>query len=241
MLDKLNLGNPVALIIAIVILAYIILGMYDGYKKGFFDYFIKLGGFIVIVVLAYFLKKPLSVFLYTHLPFFKLGGIFEGVSSLNIVIYELIAFIAVFIVLYIIYKVICLVTNVIDKLVNKIPLIGLPNKLLGLGLGFLRAILTLYFVVAVIKIGSNFFGYQMVPSAADYITKIPIVKKTFGATIDSLEEITKLAKEYENTQDKEEFDMKVLEILNKYALIDKENIDVLIDEGKIKLPEGEEK
>ena len=237
MLDSLNLSNPISLLVAIIIVVFMILEVANGYKKGFLESGVRLVGSIVIVIASYLLKNPLSVYLYTHLPFFKFDGIFKGVSALNILVYEVIAFVIVFVVLFVVYKVICLLTKIVDKLLSLIFFIGIPNKILGALLGFVQGAVILYFVRALFKIGTNVMGYEMQPSLADYVVEIPILKHTFGPTLDSLDEITSLAKDYEHTKEKDEFNKKALDILLKYEIISEENLEILIDNGKIDINE----
>ena len=71
-------------IVDIVILIIILLGAVIGFKRGFTRSLVSALGFIVIAILAYFLKNPLSILLYENLPFFKFGGILKGVTVLNI-------------------------------------------------------------------------------------------------------------------------------------------------------------
>ena len=235
MLDGLNLSNPISLLIAIVIVVFMILEITNGYKKGFLESGVKLIGSILIVIGSYLLKNPLSVYLYTHLPFFKFDGLFKGVTALNIIVYEVIAFVIVFAVLFIVYKVVCLLTKIVDKLLSLIFFIGIPNKILGAVLGFIQGVVILYFVIAIFKIGTNVMGYEMQPSLADYVVEIPVLKQTFGPVLSSLDDITSLAKDYEYTKNKEEFNEKALDILLKYDVISKDNLDILIDKGKIKI------
>lgn len=240
MLDNLNLSNPISLLVAVVIIVFMLFEIYTGYKKGFLESSVILVGSIVIIVGAYILKNPLSVYLYTHLPFFKFDGLFKGVTALNIIVYEVIAFIIVFAVLFIVYKVVCLLTKIVDRILSLIFFIGIPNKILGALLGFVQGLMILYFVIAIFKIGTNIMGYEMKPSLADYVVEIPILKQTFGPTLKSLDDITSLARDYENTKDKEEFNKKALDILLKYDVITEENLDILIDKGKIKISDDME-
>lgn len=239
MLDSLNLSNPISLLIAIVIVIFMVMEVVNGYKKGFLESGVRLVGSILIIVGAYILKNPLSVFLYTHFPFFKFDGLFRGVTALNIIVYEVIAFVIVLVALFIIFKIICLFTKLVDKLLSLIFFIGIPNKILGAILGFVEGIVILYFVIAVFKIGTNLLGYEMEPSLADVVVETPILKHVFGATLDSLGEITTMAKEYEYTKDKDEFNQKVIDILLDYDLITKDNLEILIEDGKIDNTESE--
>ncbi len=239
MLDKLNLSDPISLIIAIVIVIFLVFEVINGYKKGFLESGIILLGSIILIIGSYILKNPLSVYLYTHLPFFKFDGLFRGISALNIIVYEVIAFIIVFAVLYAIYKVILLITKIADKILSLIFIIGIPNKILGAILGFLQGVVILYFVIAIFKIGSNVMGFEMRPSLADVVVEIPVLKQTFGPSLSSLDEITAMAKDFEHTKDKDEFNKEAIDILLKYEVISEENLQILIDKEKIKIYDNE--
>ena len=80
-------------ILDLVIIAIILIGAFNGWKYGGISAAVKLIGTILVFILAYYLKNPISVLLYENLPFFKFGGMFKGITSLNILLYEAIAFI----------------------------------------------------------------------------------------------------------------------------------------------------
>ena len=71
-----------------LILIIIILGALYGYKRGFIGSLINFIGTIVVIILAFYLKNPISVFLYEHFPFFKISGFYSGISVYNILIYK---------------------------------------------------------------------------------------------------------------------------------------------------------
>lgn len=234
MLLSLNLSNPVSIAIDVVLLVLILSGIYYGYKKGFLESSLRFLGTVAAFIGAYLFKNPISVFLYTHLPFFKFNGLFKGVSILNVIIYELIAFILVFIVLIIVINLVCKITGLVDRLLSLIFFFGLPNKILGALVGFIEAIIILYFAVFFIKVATNMTDYTLPESLADDIVNMPILKNTFGGSLKSLDEITALATEYEDTKDKDEFNTKAINIMLEYKVITEENLQILIDSGKIK-------
>lgn len=233
MLNILNFPSPASLIVNIVLIIFLIAEIYDGFKKGFLESSIRLLGTIAAFIGAYLLKNPISVFLYTHLPFFKFDGLFKGVSALNIILYEIIAFIIVFVILIIAIKIIAKLTGIVERLLSLIFFFGIPNKILGALVGFIRGIVILYFAIFIFKFGCNLLNLQVEASLADTIIETPILKNTFGSTLSSLDEITALAKEYDNTKNKEEFNNYTIDILLKYNLITEENLDILINNGKI--------
>lgn len=233
MSNIMNFDSPASLIVNIVLIIFIVAEVYDGFKKGFLESSINLLGNIAALIGAYLLKNPVSVFMYTHLPFFKFSGLFKGVSSLNIIVYEIIAFILVYIILIVIIKIIAKLTGLVEKLLSIIFFFGIPNKILGALVGFIKAIVILYFAIFLFKFGCNFLNIGVEASLADTIVEIPILKNTFGSTLSSLDEITELAREFDNTKDKTEFNNDAIDILLKYNIISKENLDILINNGKI--------
>ena len=232
---NLSFSSPQVATFNIAIILFIIMGIIAGYKQGFLETSVKFLGTILAIVLAYALKTPVATFLYTNFPFFKLGGIFKGVSSLNILIYELIAFMIVFAILFTLIKIICNLTGLIDRVLSFIFLFGIPNKILGAIVGFIQSIVILYFLIYVIQFGCNLFGFTMQESLADDIMNVPILKGTFSKNFDSLNEIAELSSNYKSINSKDEYNFKALDILLKNNLISCENAKMLVDEGKLNI------
>ena len=95
-------------IIDVLIILLILFGGFVGLKRGFTKELLSFVGFVLILVIAFILKNPISSFLYENLPFFGFSGSFKGITVLNILIYEVIAFLIVFSILMIIFKVLVL-------------------------------------------------------------------------------------------------------------------------------------
>lgn len=237
---NLDFTNPKSAIFNIGIILFIGLGIISGYKHGFLESSVRFLGTIAALVGAFILKNPISVFLYKHFPFFKFAGLFKGVSVINILVYEVIAFLLVFSILMIAIKIICKVTGLVDRLLSFIFLLGIPNKILGAIIGFLQSIITIYFVVYIFKFGCNLFGYQLQPSLADDIINIPVLKDTCSPVLKAFDEISGLAHSYKNTSNKEEYNAKSLDILLKYEVITKENASYLVKHDKIKVDSNHE-
>ena len=92
-------------IVDIIILILLGMGALIGFKRGFTRQLVSLVGIFVILVLSFMLKNPISVFLYNNLPFFNFGGIFKDITVINILFYEIIAFLVIYFVLTIIFKI----------------------------------------------------------------------------------------------------------------------------------------
>ena len=238
-LKGLNFSDWRVAVVNIVIILVLLSGVYDGYKKGFLEGTIKFIGTIIALVGAYMFKNPVSVFLYTHLPFFKFGGVFKGVSVLNILIYEFIAFIVVFLAILIVLKIICEATGLVNKLFSVVAFLGVPNKILGAVVGFVESLIALYFISFIFVFVCNYFGFGMKESLVDTIVEIPVLKETFGGSLNAINDIGVISKDFKDVQDKDEFNYQALEVLLKYDVITKENAKKLIDSKKLEIPGSE--
>ena len=100
-------------IIDIVIILLIILGAVIGFKQGAIKRLTSFVGMFVVVIAAFLLKNPVSVLLYENLPFTNFFGLFNGVAVLNVLMYEIVAFLLVLAVLTFVLRVILTVTGLV--------------------------------------------------------------------------------------------------------------------------------
>lgn len=233
MLLSLSFSNPISLIVSFIIVLILIADIVAGYKTGFLESGVKFLKTIIAMLVAYFVKAPLSEYMYVNLPFFQFDGIFKGVSAISILLYELIAFFVVFILIIAILNIISNVLGLERRILRLVSFIGVPNKIMGAIIGGLKSLVMLYFLLSALFVGSSIYGFNVRDSIGDYIVELPILNNTFGNVLDSFEEIGVLAKEYENTQDKESLNNKSIDILLDYGIITKDNLNVLIESGKV--------
>lgn len=233
MLLSLSFSNPISLIVSFIIVLILIADIVAGYKTGFLESGVKFLKTIIAMLFAYFVKAPLSEYMYVNLPFFQFDGIFKGVSAISVLLYELIAFFVVFILIIAILNIISNVLGLERRILRLVSFIGVPNKIMGAIIGGLKSLVMLYFLLSALFVGSSIYGFNVRDSIGDYIVELPILNNTFGNVLDSFEEIGVLAKEYENTQDKESLNNKSIDILLDYGIITKDNLNVLIESGKV--------
>lgn len=233
MLLSLSFSNPISLIVSFIIVLILIADIVAGYKTGFLESGVKFLKTIIAMLVAYFVKAPLSEYMYVNLPFFQFDGIFKGVSAISILLYELIAFFVVFILIIAILNIISNVLGLERRILRLVSFIGVPNKIMGAIIGGLKSLVMLYFLLSALFVGSSIYGFNVRDSIGDYIVELPILNNTFGNVLDSFEEIGVLAKEYENTQDKDSLNNKSIDILLDYGIITKDNLNVLIESGKV--------
>ncbi len=218
-------------ILVIAILAVCVL-------KGFFNGAIKtaitfVGGFIVLIA-AYILKNPVSLFLYDHLPFFKLNGILSGISVFNIIIYELLSFLIVASVLLIAYRVILGITNVIEKILNITIILAIPSKLIGLVIGFVEGVVVSFIVLFLLLQFSSTKEYVEKSKYGEIIlTSTPVLSDATESVYKALDEIYKVAENYKDSTDRNSANLEALDIILKYKLIKPDTAIKLVNEKKL--------
>lgn len=219
-------------IIDILILVLILYGVYKGFKYGGFSAAISLFGSLLVFVLAYFLKNPISTLLYENLPFFSFGGVFSGISSVNILIYEGIAYAFCIFVLSFLLKVILKVTGIVDKFINLTFILTIPSKILGLlfgGLQYYIYAFILVFVIAQLPFTAKYYNDSEI---GPWITKnTPILSNITNDLYYSVTEIYDVCAN-RGSKDREEADKAALEILLKYEVITPESAQKIQNKGK---------
>lgn len=213
-----------------IIILFLLTGAVLGFKRGAIQTLATLIGTILIIIIAYYLKNPLSVFLYTYLPFFKLGGIFNGITVINILIYEAIAFLIVLGLLSVLLSVILKITGILSKIVDHSIIFTLPSKLIGIVVGFLEAYV---FLFVLLFIFSQFSFSSTVLKDSKY-TNIILSKTPFTTgfknSYNAFNEIRNLGDNNSSNKDYE-----ALNTLLKYDIITTDNAHKLVDNGKINI------
>ena len=210
-------------IVDIVLIVLFVYAAYKGWKTGGISSLINLVGTLLVIVGSYFLKDPVSVLLYKNLPFFSFGGLFAGISSINIVVYEIISYLICCSVLGAILAILVKVTGIIDKIVNKTIILSLPSKLLG--------VLAVPFTAKYINESST---------SKFFIEHTPVLSALTNDVYRTATEIYDIAIKADGEPDKTKANYDALEVLLKYKVISTKNAKDLLDKGKLKVENSEE-
>ena len=226
-------------IIDVVIILVIISCTFLGFKRGFTKELVSFLGFFIVVILAFLLKNPLTTILYEYLPFFNFDGIFKGITSLNILLYEVISFFVVLSILMIILRILMFISSVFEKLLKLTIILGIPSKLLGALVGFIEGIVWSFIICYIISL--PILNIKEVDNSSfrkNILNKTPILTVFTNDLVDSIEEINKLKEEYQNNKDmsSDEFNLKTLDLMLKYKITSIDSVEKLIEKEKIKIP-----
>ncbi len=221
-------------ILDIGIIIFIIFGGILGLKRGFTRELVEAIGFIVVIVLAYFLKNPLSVLMYEYLPFFNFG-LLKNVEIFNILIYEGIAFIICILVLSALLKVVLLATSVFEKILNTTIILGIPSKIAGAIIGLLHHFIVAFailYVLAIFCFDVDFVNESELKNKI--LNNTPLLSNIADKGMNIINEFLVLKDQYTDSSiSEDEFNYQAIELFLKYDIITPESLERLIEKGKI--------
>ena len=217
-----------------LIVLFLGIGLFVGYKRGAIGMLVSLISTILIFYLSYYFRRPLATFLYTNMPSINLGSGFENVFSINILFYNVVAFVLLFVVLSAIFGIVVQVGNLFSKIVDKTVVLTLPSKLIGMFIGLLEAYVFCFIFLLVFS--SISFSNNYINSSK--LTNV-ILNKTPLTT--DFNNIHKAFQKINDMKGDKNIGKESLDILKEYNIIDQEKIEKLVDSGKIKKEMSEEK
>lgn len=219
-------------IVDTIILLGLLLGAVTGFIRGFFKQTVIFLGTILVVVLAFLIKNPLSTIMYQNLPFFKFGGL----TALNILVYEVIAFVIAITVLTLILAVIIKITGIIEKILKFTVVFALPSKLLGMIVGIIQSIVIMYIILFILSLPTLKMNFLKESKYTNIIlTKTPIISNITSDIVTSFNEIADITKIKVDLKDTENTNGKIVEVLLKNKIVTIGNVDNLVESKKISI------
>lgn len=217
-------------IVDIIIIIFILLCGVVGYKRGVFKQLVLCVGLILIFYLAYKFKDPVGEFFLLRLPIFDFPNLFKGVVTLNIIVYQTLAFVLVLAVLLLIFDFILSITGLFEKLLRITIILGIPSKILGFigGLleGYVVAFVILFFLT---QPAFSFQFFQDSNLSQKILTSSPVLTDITKDTVEVVKEIYALKDE----KDTKLLNQKSLDIMLEHGMVTYDTAKKLSDEGKI--------
>lgn len=223
-------------IVDVIIILVLLMGAVIGFKRGLTGSLLNFLGFIIVIVVAYLLKNPVSALMYKYLPFFSFGGVIKGVTVLNIALYELIAFLLVASVLMVILKLVIFASTLFEKLLAFTIILGIPSKILGAIIGIVQHYVFTFIILYLLSL--PFFNISIL-NESKYKDKIlnstPILSNLVGDTLDVIYEFGDLKDKYEVIDDPNQFNLETLDLFLKHKVITVDAVKDLIANDKLKI------
>ena len=215
-----------------VIITILIVGVLGGMSRGLIKQAVLLIGLVVCLVFAFSLRTPIATFMYEYLPFFKFGGLFSGVSIINILLYELIAFLIIFSLLYLVLRILLKITGIIEKILDMTIILGFFSKIGGGIVGFIEAyILVFVFLFVCNQPFIRVTGLDSSKVGNFILDKTPVMSGAIEDTRKAINEVYTLTTKYKN--DKNKLNEETIKLFIKYDIITEENVQKLREKGKL--------
>ncbi len=226
-------------IVDVIIILAILMGAVVGFKRGLTTQLVSTIGIILVMVLAFILKNPVSKFMYENLPFFDFGGLLKGLPVLNIIVYEIIAFILVLSVLAIILKLLLKFTKIFEFLLKLTVVLSIPSKIGGAIVGMIENFIFVFIVLYILSLPIFDFSIN-----SKYKNKIlentPVLSQVVDKSIKVINEFSDLKDKYENEENSNEFNKETLDLFLKYDVIDVNSVETLVKKDKLKIENVDE-
>lgn len=208
-------------ILDIVIVLILIMSAIIGFKRGAIKEIVSLVGIIVVFIVSFSLKGVLGNILCKWLPFFNFAGNLEGVTVLNILLYQLIAFLIIYSLLFSIYMIIVKISGVVQKIIHMTIILWLPSKLIGAVVAFITGYVMVFVVLLALLIPLKDTDMFRGSKFANYIVyDTPILASSSENISTSINEIYTLGEDLSTGEiNKNQANLETMDILLKYKIV----------------------
>ena len=222
-------------VIDIAIVFILLFGFLSGFKRGIIKQGVLTLGIILVVVLSFVFKNPLSMVLYKHLPFYA-SGLLKNYSVLNILLYELISFFILLSIFSLLFAIIVKISGIVERLVRATIILALPSKILGGILGIVEHYVFCFIILLVLTMpifsfsNENFIRESKLKDKI--LNKTLILSNLSGGLVNSIDSINNLLISKKKLGTKE-FNCKTLNVFIKNKIVSKKSVKYLKNNNKI--------
>lgn len=221
-------------IVDVVIILIILCGAVIGFKRGVIKELVMTVGFLLVFVISFYLKNPIVEWLSPYLPFFDFWGVFEGVTVLNIILYQIIAFLIVFSVVMVVFRALLEITGFIEKILKFTIILGIPSKILGAVVGAIEGFIIAFVVVFVLNQPMLDIGIMKDSKYKDRVLDTPVLTNIVSSVNETVRDVYELMENEQYKKDSDAFNLKAIDVMLEHKMITVGYVENLIDNGKIK-------
>ena len=220
-------------VVDVIIIALLILGGVAGFKAGVIKKLTDFIGMFVVIILAFYLKNYISVIMYENLPFFNFFGLINGIDALNILLYEVIAFLVIFISLLFVLKVVLMLTGLVEKILKATVILSIPSKLLGIVVGVIEMYVYLFLILVIVSLPIFDSSFLKDSKMNNFIlNNTPVLSGVSGEIIDIYGDVYNIIENRKNKTN-EQLNEEILKVLIDKKVVTKESAKKLVDKNKI--------
>lgn len=220
-------------VVDVIIIALLILGGVAGFKAGVIKKLTDFIGMFVVIILAFYLKNYISVIMYENLPFFNFFGLINGIDTLNILLYEVIAFLVIFIALLFVLKVVLMLTGLVEKTLKATVILSIPSKLLGIVVGVIEMYVYLFLILVIVSLPIFDSSFLKDSKMNNFIlNNTPVLSGVSEEIIDIYGDVYNIIDNRKNKTN-EQLNEEILKVLIDKKVVTKESAKKLVDKNKI--------
>ena len=220
-------------VVDVIIIALLILGGVAGFKAGVIKKLTDFIGMFVVIILSFYLKNYISVIMYENLPFFNFFGLINGIDALNILLYEVIAFLVIFIALLFVLKVVLMLTGLVEKILKATVILSIPSKLLGIVVGVIEMYVYLFLILVIVSLPIFDSSFLKDSKMNNFIlNNTPVLSGVSEEIIDVYGDVYNIIDNRKNKTN-EQLNEEILKVLIDKKVVTKESAKKLVDKNKI--------
>lgn len=220
-------------VVDVIIIALLILGGVAGFKAGVIKKLTDFIGMFVVIILAFYLKNYISVIMYENLPFFNFFGLINGIDTLNILLYEVIAFLVISIALLFVLKVVLMLTGLVEKILKATVILSIPSKLLGIVVGVIEMYVYLFLILVIVSLPIFDSSFLKDSKMNNFIlNNTPVLSGVSEEIIDIYGDVYNIIDNRKNKTN-EQLNEEILKVLIDKKVVTKESAKKLVDKNKI--------
>ena len=173
------------------------------------------------------------IVLYENLPFFDFFGFIKGLDAINILFYQLISFLIIFMALLFLLRVLLVITGLIEWLLKMTVFLSFPSKFLGIIVGIVEYYVYIFIALYVISI--PIFNLTFVSDsklAFEILENTPVLSGLVDGTVEVYSDVWDIIKN-KNKENVREINAMVLATLLDNNLITIESARELVEANKI--------
>lgn len=227
-------------IVDIIILILIIKSGVTGFKKGFFNEILDIIAIVFSVIMAFKYMGLVADLFYQTFPFFNLKILGVSIVSLNIFLYQVLAFVIMALLIYAACNIVITITGLFRKIASlKLsPKFDLLHSIFGAVVGALNGyVLVFVFLIIISPFLNNFAFYRNSSVKNAILYNTPILTKRVDKYTSALKDVTLLADTISNDKKKvknsNKYNLEALDIMLKYKVVSVETISSLNDRNRL--------
>ena len=212
--------------IILILLMFAVVGM----KRGIIKEGISLISIILVFIISFLLKGIIGNLLCKYLPFFKLEGNYEGLSTINILVYQLIGFVIILALLLSVHAIIMKLANLLNEAIDLTLVLIIPSRILGLIFGFIKGYIIVFICLIVLIIPlHNVDSFTNSKVVNHIIYHSPIITKLTYPITSTIKETYILGNKIINKKiSKNEANKKILDTMLEHKVVSKSLVQELI-------------